>query len=160
MSPNTDAHPIEVGLALLWITAEVVLALAVALAALVLAAAGWSPPPGRRSRTPQGPPRRAQEPPASPQACDPLPEPDEGLTGPPEAIPAGAAQLAGMKVAQEGPQALTSPAGAVLTVQQLRTLARERLGSAARVGGRRIAQARRAELVDELHRRSVIAEVA
>lgn len=34
-----------------------------------------------------------------------------------------------------------------LTVPQLRTLARHQLGSSARIGGRRIAQARRAELV-------------
>jgi len=37
-----------------------------------------------------------------------------------------------------------------LTVQQLRTLARQQLGSAARIEGRRIAQARRAALVQAL----------
>ena len=36
---------------------------------------------------------------------------------------------------------------ALLTVVQLRTLARERLGSGARIGGRRPAQARRADLL-------------
>jgi len=37
-----------------------------------------------------------------------------------------------------------------LTVQQLRSLAREQLGSAARIDGRRIAQARRSALVQAL----------
>lgn len=48
------------------------------------------------------------------------------------------------------PAAIQSPPLDALTVSQLRSVARQRLGSAARIGGRRIAQARRAELLGAL----------
>lgn len=48
------------------------------------------------------------------------------------------------------PATIQPPPLDTLTVAQLRSVARQRLGSAARIGGRRIAQARRADLLGAL----------
>lgn len=66
---------------------------------------------------------------------------------PPAAAPVRQA-LAPARPARSG--AVAPPPLGSLNVEQLRTLARQRLGSTTRIGGRRIAQARRADLLDAL----------
>lgn len=60
-------------------------------------------------------------------------------------------RLAGVTPPQPVPAlTIAAPALPPLTVPQLRTMARQRLGPAARIGGRRIAQARKADLLTAL----------
>lgn len=70
--------------------------------------------------------------------------------GYPWPAPTTAVLLVQAQAASPAPAAVAPPALASLTVPQLRTLARTRLGSSTRLEGRRIAQARRSALLEAL----------